>query len=84
MPKPMSQERGGLKKKKKILLHVAPDDTIGAELMEGGEVCQLMVCNGQWFQFLISKENMSMWEYVCVCVCVCVCVWSCGVEWGEL
>ena len=46
------------------------DTTIGAELMEGGEACQLMVCNGQWFQFLISKENMSMYKCVCVCVFV--------------
>lgn len=34
------------------------------ELMEGGEACRFMVCNGQWFQFPVSKENMSS----CVCV----------------
>lgn len=45
-----------------------PQMTQGVELalMEGGEACQLMVCNGHWFQFLVSKEEH---ERVCVCVC---------------
>lgn len=40
------------------------------DLMEGGEACQLMVCNGQRFQFLVQKENISM------CVCVCSELWG--------
>lgn len=42
------------------------------ELMSGREASQLMVCNGQWFQFRISNEILS--------VCVCV---SAVVGWNE-